>query len=152
MNEALPSFMKIAGHWKVKWTPDPGNGPVVASEDSLFMFTNGFDPNNPGLGGALGNVVERATRTPTCDSWKGFRFAPVAEIRTDVTEHPDWPLKPIKHKQVLVIPFGDVERARMPWWGALSIKIRDVQFVIGVSMFGRAKLRSFLQRGGLDVG
>ena len=132
-------------------------GVIVASPDAFFllplMHMNLATLGAIGLGGAIGGAIagalahEANKRGQYLSETKNIIEMDLADLRAEITDDPDWPLKKAKGK-VLVVPRRAITKIKYSFWGHFKLVTEEATFLLELSLFPRRRITRFLRSVG----
>jgi hypothetical protein len=155
MADNLPAYLQISNSWtteKLDIKLQMANGAVIVSSSAFYMFTDSRPELVCAAGGALGGLVGglvAAVAGKVQSIGDTLNCVAVSDLPPDMLKHPDWPIKKLKKTHVVILPFADVQRASMPWWGPLKMTVGDKKFAVQAYTFKRKRIRTMLESGGI---
>lgn len=137
----MPTFIQAAKSFKYADGNDIYVGPVIVSEDCIFLTCKkviGVDrtlKRNLGAAGAVLSKLIQKENDP-------FDYAqPIPE---EILNDPTWPL-PAELQSAIIIKKDDAEKIKYPFWSSLCVTVNGVDFNIMADFFSRKRIMALLR-------
>ncbi|MDY3560312.1 hypothetical protein R5W23_001544 [Gemmata sp. JC673] len=148
----MPEYVVLGRSFRAKkgQLRDDHGGRVIGSRDAFYLVVY-FSPAGAAVasGGLLGGLLAAAS-SALSDKTVYDQITTLSELPSEVTGHPDWPIKKADRRPVIVVPRSAVKRVKYRWWHTFDLICENQSYYIGPRVFGRRAVLKQLRDWGWE--